>query len=408
MSSVSAAKFDCVALWTRDFRVEQDAGRPSIARRIIDVMDAGGTTKHIVLEHHISDLGSPAVMAGTVARLFRDRWPLQTLVYSHADSRRRVLDELTRLQPRTIYLDTVRCLAFARDIRRALPDSRIVLDMDDLLSRRLASWRELDAPLALGYISASVGRAASVLSAEPARSLLLGYEIGALRRAEQRAVELADTIVLVSPYEASLLAAETGPDRRATIVAVPPARTLHRTRRPRTWPLAFVFIGSDGLLQNRITIDRLIALWRQARPPNRLEIVGSMQRAYPDLPAGVEMRGFVLDLETVYAPDRVLLAPSYVPGGIKTKVLESFAYGCPVVGNELTFEGMDLAEYPLVCADDDALTELVLAPEAYRAAFDAAADTGQRLLTEQHTMDRFAESWSRILALEPTRTADAA
>lgn len=392
---------DCVALWTRDFRTEANAGRPSIARTIIEVMDEFGPTEHIILAHRLDSMRSPATLAGAVGGLLVNRWPLQTILYSDAAQRQRVLKRLCHLQPRTIYLDTVRCLAFARDIRRLLPDCRIVLDMDDLLSRRMEGWRAFGAPLALGYVASSAGRMASLLSTEPMRSLLLRYEIGALRRAELLASDLVDSIVLVSPFEASLLAARAKPHRRATINAVSPARSPCRPLRPRVWPLTFVFIGSDGLLQNRVTIDRLITLWRDSRPTARLEIFGSMRHNYAELPPGVQMLGFVADLDAVYGPDRVLLAPSYIPGGIKTKVLEAFAHGCPVVGNAATFEGLDLADYPLVSASDAALAKLVTAPEVQAAAFDAAAALGQQLLVARHTKAGFIQRWRELLALKP-------
>lgn len=390
---------DCVAIWTRDFRGEADAGRPSIARAIMAVMDGASRVEHIVLAHRLGGLVRPTALLDTLNGLCRARWPLQTLLYSGRGQRRAVLEQVVPLRPRVVYLDTIRCLAIARDIRAALPDCRIVLDMDDLMSRRLEGWRARGSPLALGYVAASAGGMGRLLSAGPLRALLLGYEIGALHRAERRAAELADGIVLVSAHEAGLLRAHVGGAVRATIAAIPPAKALCPAAPARLWPLTFVFIGSDALLQNQATIDRLIALWREHRPAARLEIFGTMRRAYPDLPEGVRLMGFAPDLGDVYGPDRVLLAPSYIPGGIKTKVLEAFAHGCPVIGNASTFEGLDLTDYPLICPDDRALVALVAAPEGQAAAFDVAAAMGRRLLAEQHTQARFAARWLEMLGL---------
>lgn len=46
---------------------------------------------------------------------------------------------------------------------------------------------------------------------------------------------------------------------------------------------------------------------------------------------GVEYRGFVEDLRTVYAQSRVYIAPIFTGGGIRTKVLEAMTAGVPVV-----------------------------------------------------------------------------
>ena len=40
--------------------------------------------------------------------------------------------------------------------------------------------------------------------------------------------------------------------------------------------------------------------------------------------------------------DYVLFSPGLLRGGLKTKVLEAFAFGCVVIGNEVTFEGLHL------------------------------------------------------------------
>lgn len=401
MSPPASGDARCVAIWTRDFRDEAAAGRPSIARAIIAAMDESQQVEHVVLEHGLGRLATPAALLAALRELLLERWPLQTILYSEPKQRRALLERLARSRPRSIYLDTIRCLALARDIRRVLPDCRLVLDMDDLLSRRFEGWRKLDTPLALGYVASSTGRLAALLSAGPVRSLLLRYEIRALRRAERRALDVADTIVLVSPHEAGLLGGRAAAAGRGAIVVIPPAKALRRPALPRHWPLTFIFIGSDRLLQNSITIDRLIALWRRHRPASPLEIFGSMDRPYDDLPPGVRLRGFAPDLDDVYGVDRVLLAPSYIDGGIKTKVLEAFAHGCPVVGNASTFEGLGLVDYPLVCDDDAALAGLVEAPQDRHPAFDRAVEMGQALLAARHQEAWFRSRWREILDLGP-------
>ncbi len=47
--------------------------------------------------------------------------------------------------------------------------------------------------------------------------------------------------------------------------------------------------------------------------------------------SGVEYRGFVEDLRSVYAQSRVYIAPIFTGGGIRTKIVEAMAAGVPVV-----------------------------------------------------------------------------
>jgi len=59
-----------------------------------------------------------------------------------------------------------------------------------------------------------------------------------------------------------------------------------------------------------------------------------------------------------------------IGGGVKTKVLEAFAFGAPVIGNALTFESM-----PLNIADKAELVALLKSPDQHQALFDQAPPT---------------------------------
>ncbi len=49
--------------------------------------------------------------------------------------------------------------------------------------------------------------------------------------------------------------------------------------------------------------------------------------------SGVEYRGYVEDIRTIYAQSRVYIAPIFTGGGIRTKILEAMTAGVPIVSS---------------------------------------------------------------------------
>ena len=106
--------------------------------------------------------------------------------------------------------------------------------------------------------------------------------------------------------------------------------------------------------------------------------------------------GFVADLNDVYAPGSILLVPAVLPGGIKTKVLEAFSFGCAVLGNPLAFEGLDIQDYPLRLPEPD-WTPYLMAPKPIRQPLKEP----QRLAENSSQSPArviYAAAWETILA----------
>jgi hypothetical protein len=96
----------------------------------------------------------------------------------------------------------------------------------------------------------------------------------------------------------------------------------------------------------------------------------------------------------VYAPGSVLVTPSFLRGGIKTKVLEAFAHGVPVVGNSVTFEGLDLPDYPLCLDERDALADFLRTPSSHSGAIARALKMEEECLRRDHAEPVFAMRWA--------------
>ena len=245
------------------------------------------------------------------------------------------------------------------------------------MSRRMQFWLDVGAGISLGYIDKLLSPAmVRLFSRGPLARALIAYERYSLRRAEQEIVRLCDAVVLVSSADAKALREQSPSSLRHKIHVIPPPVSVKRTPGPLGLPLRFVFVGTDKALQNGLTIQRLIELWKNTKPSIDLHIYGLQQTKRDAIPQNVVFHGFVDSIDEVYDGRSVLLTPSFIGGGVKTKVLEAFSYGAPVVGNTFTFEGMNLKSYPMMLEGSDSLLALLREPQEYLEKLNQAAKIG--------------------------------
>ncbi|GAA4856399.1 glycosyltransferase [Saccharopolyspora rosea] len=144
-----------------------------------------------------------------------------------------------------------------------------------------------------------------------------------------------------------------------------------------------LFVGSFDHPPNvdaaRWAAREIMPLVRERCPDAVLHVVGSnptdqvRELAGP----GVEVHGWVPDVEPMYARSRVTLAPLRFGAGVKGKVGESLAIGVPVVGTSVAVEGMHLTDGQEVLVADDA---------------PGLADAVVQLLTDDGTWRKLSEA----------------
>ncbi len=161
--------------------------------------------------------------------------------------------------------------------------------------------------------------------------------------AERRAIALARRTYVCSPQDRDDL------------------RRLYRTGRiesiansvlfPQQTPMpadpVMLFLGSMIFAPNLAATNWLTGkVWptvRNAVPSARLIIAGEFpERAatFHAPPPGVEFRGFVESLDDLYRGVRVVASPILSGSGTRTKIVETAAYGRPVVSTTLGAEGL--------------------------------------------------------------------
>ncbi len=247
---------------------------------------------------------------------------------------------------------------YMQDVRRWAPQAKILFDSVDLHYLREQRMAELEKDGHLLKLS------------EKTRE----QELGVIRQ--------ADVTLVVSPVEKTLLATET-PDARVEVLS-----NIHE-------PVAHTpgFDGRDGLLfvggfQHPPNVDAvrwfLEEVWpivHQQAPHITVRIVGSkMPDSLKALAGkGIEILGFVADLDPLLASSRMSIAPLRYGAGVKGKVNQAMAHGLPVVATQAAVEGMFLqaGTEVLVAQDAQAFAQAVLQLDSDRALWETLAAGGK-------------------------------
>ncbi|MDE1150326.1 MAG: glycosyltransferase family 4 protein [Azospirillaceae bacterium] len=392
---------------TRD--LAQRNGRTPIMGHILRALRHRHTVEVLTL-HSVMQGGATdrlAVAAAWLASLAAGRpLPLQCLLYAGPREAKRVAARIVAGAFDAVYLDTVRCQALLRTLRRSLPDLHIVTDFDDLMSRRMTFLRRHRLPLLTGHVGPHFPRWARRLTEGPLARLVTAYEAGTLPAAEREVMLASSATVLLSPVERQMLCQHAPAAGPPMVRAIPPGVSPRAAPWGRDAPLRFVFIGSDRQLQNCTAIDFLLDQWRRLRPTTRLHIHGRQTRPLARVP-GVHWHGYADDLAQVYRPGSIALVPALVAGGIKTKVAEAWAWGCPVLGNGTAMEGLGVPGYPLTLPEDQWAPYLTR-PEAYADLWADAARKGAAFVRGTLSPEGFERAWEAALHPRPAALADLA
>ena len=126
---------------TRALDGEAMSGRLHVALAIRAVLGECADMTSLVLPDVLTR-PTPARMVSTALALLSAlatgfALPLQCALFANGRDHRRLLREIPK-DVEAIYLDGVRSYSFLRLLRRERPDTHVVVDFDDLMSRRMA------------------------------------------------------------------------------------------------------------------------------------------------------------------------------------------------------------------------------------------------------------------------------
>lgn len=344
-----------LVLASRDYGVMNKSGRARIFRNYLRFLSehADVTVKVVPTLSFGGWLGVASFLGKLVRGVFKASRPLQVTFVNVSDLSR----DLCFKEFDVVLVDGPRIAACVLDdpvLQEA--GTKLIVDMDDSMSRRYQVYSDMGLPLEVGALGRSIAWAKR-LCPKILAGAIHRLESRRFARLEDEIASRADEIVFSSTFEAEGFAAARGLSAEKVIGQSWICEPLCNSRtsiRCASAPV-FGFIGSDLVPQNRLAIEFLL---RQSGGgfSSKLLIAGHMKQSWPQT-VGVDFLGEVEDAADFYKQIDFLLAPSFVAGGVKTKVLEAAEYGIPSIGNATTFEGIRGAENAL-CIELNQFDEL--------------------------------------------------
>lgn len=321
--------------------------------------------------------------------------PLQCMLFAASSEIKRLTREISQGDFDVVYLDSVRTWGLLRSLRKSRVSVRVVVDFDDLMSRRMEMLSENRWSLSLGYLQNKLPRVIQKSVDGWLSGVITKYEAWALHRVEREMCKDAQVVVLVSPAESELLRKQMESLGGAKVCSIVPSRRAVVSKITLRRPYRFVFIGGDVHGQNRLSLNYLADLWTRCRPDAQLHIYGRQNLSWPDV-HNVFWHGFVNELWEVYSEDSIAVLPALRAGGIKTKMIEAWAYGRPVLANPTAFEGLDVSGYPLIVPEAK-WGEYIGSPESCEKLWWRAAEIGNEFVRKELSEQRYLDAWREAM-----------
>ena len=206
----------------------------------------------------------------------------------------------------------------------------IVVDETDYMSR-------------LMFVQASMAGSRTRRLVDSVRALLI-------RRYEKLHLRRADAVTLISSIEAQLMRSEIGVEAHLvmngcdTSFFAPSAERVPLPGQP-----ALVFVANFPYQPNRDAAEYIVRELStglvERFPEVRIYLVGPPpEGGFGQVPGCIEATGFVEDVRRYYAGADVFICPLRFGGGVKNKILEAAAMGCPIVASDISMEGIGFAD----------------------------------------------------------------
>lgn len=219
------------------------------------------------------------------------------------------------------------------------------------------------------------------------------------RRVESRAGRSGDLCILVSEE-----------DRRAFLKLAPHAKTLVLPNGIDTSATQFLeepggegtilFVGSFQYPPN---VDAVLYFYREIFPLVRKELPGTRWlvagsnppeafRPLSEAP-GIEVRGFVEDLKSLYREVSAVVAPLRIGSGSRLKILEAMAWGRPVVSTPVGCEGLEVKEGTniMIGSTPGKFAEILLQVLKDNGLARRIGREGRKLVEEKYSWEKIQE-----------------
>ncbi len=234
------------------------------------------------------------------------------------------------------------------------------------------------------------------LPGNPAMRLAAHIEAGRVRRSEAALADRADLVFAAPNDGRELIDAgvhadkirdtfHLGDDQQLEL----PELAFEHTRKK----LMYVgFLGWEPNVQGLVWfISEVWPRLLQQHPDLEFDIVGKNPDRRLQAAAapwkGINLTGYVADLQTIYADSRVSVAPLLFGSGMKVKVLDAMARGMPTVTTSVGAEGIDIenGRHLLVADEPAAMAQAILSLLDNAALWQQLQNNSRALISERYT-----------------------
>ena len=249
--------------------------------------------------------------------------------------------------------------------------------------------------------------------ANPLKRLMYQREARALARYEAELCAQYDRVTFVTDEDRQLIEQQIArwdvrvPDRRFTTIPICIDPSDKQPIKPAAQPYRITALGvmfwppnAEGVLWFAQEIWPSI----HAQQPNLIfTIVGKNPPEYLTQlhgTNGIEVLGFVPEVETILAETAVFVVPLRAGGGMRVKILDTWCWALPIVSTSIGAEGIDLrdGENILIADTPEAFSAAVL-----RAANDTALNqqlrtNGRQWVEEKYNWKTIYRAWDEVYA----------
>ncbi len=300
----------------------------------------------------------------------------------------RITSELQSKFYDVVYIDHLGMAAYFDLVKRASPRSRVVLEQHNIESDLFEQYRE---------------------RVRGPKRIVAGIESAKARAFEIDILKRADAVVAISESDREGMRRLAGTE--STVVP----QVVSFTRAPwSTGRSSAIYVGNLAWHPNVEGLDWFAReVWPKVRaeiPHASLRVVGSGlakgPNGKPSVPdawrvPGIDVIGFVQDLDTVYSDAAVFVSPILSGSGIRIKVLEAMRSGIPLVTTEEGALGLPIMHerHALVSRGPDEfardVVRLLRDEELQRALRDGAYS----FLEDHHSLSLAQAKMRRVLGI---------
>lgn len=245
----------------------------------------------------------------------------------------------------------------------------------------------------------------------PLKRLMFQRETRALARYEAQLCARYDQVTFVTDEDRQLIERQISrwkvpvPDRRFTTIPIcidpsakQPIQPVARPQRITTLGVMFWPPNAEGVLWFAQEIwPRIYA----QQPHLTFTIVGKNPPEYLTRlhgTQGIEVLGFVPELEPILAETAALVIPLRAGGGMRVKILDTWSWGLPIISTRIGAEGIEICdgENILIADTPETFSAAVLRVTNDAGLNQRLRDNGRRWVEEKYDWKTIYRAWDEV------------